>query len=208
MNYGAWRNNFNQHINREPPDRVPHQAREAEQEDTKILTAKITKLDEALPLEQEKNLILEHELSEIRRNIRMLNKGSTTLDKILRMGRTEKTTAGLGYQGGLSGSHTVFVRSNYVETNKPDVVFESAKNPAMEFPTVSNVYTRYSEINLSQHQGCVRQQWSTGSMSAILKTQRCLIGEEFVSILQQCVVTPVKQRSDQYWHLHRAHMRL
>ncbi|KAG5397738.1 hypothetical protein IGI04_019552 [Brassica rapa subsp. trilocularis] len=82
MNYGAWRNNFNRHINREPPDRVPHQDR------------------------------------------------------------------------------------------------------------------------------CVRQQWSTGSMSAILKTQRCLIGEEFVSILQQCVVTPVKQRNDQYWHLHRAHMRL
>ena len=208
MNYGAWRNNFNQHINRKPPDRVPHQDREAEQEDTKMLTTKITKLEEALLLEQEKNLILEHELSEIRRNIRMLNKGSTTLDKILRMGRTEKSTAGLGYQGGPSGSHTVFVRSNYVETYKPDFVFESDKNPAMEFPTVSNVYTRYCEINLLQRQGCVRQQWSTGSMSAILKTQRCLIGEEFVSILQQCVVTPVKQRSDQYWHLHRAHMRL
>ncbi|KAF3577597.1 hypothetical protein DY000_02030694 [Brassica cretica] len=63
----AWRKNFNQHINREPRDRVQHQGREAEKEDTALLTAKITKLEEALLLEQEKNRTLEHELSEKRR---------------------------------------------------------------------------------------------------------------------------------------------
>ncbi|KAG5395444.1 hypothetical protein IGI04_017258 [Brassica rapa subsp. trilocularis] len=164
MNYGAWRKNFNRHISREPPDRVQYQGCEAEKEDTAMLTEKITKLEEALIFEQEKNRTLEHELSETRRNIRMLNKGSTTLDKIQRMGRTEKTTAGLGYQGGPSGSHTVFVRSNSVETDKPDAVLESAKNRAMELHTVPNVYTRYFEISLSQHQGCVRQLWSMGIM--------------------------------------------
>ncbi|KAJ4917115.1 Uncharacterized protein Rs2_02665 [Raphanus sativus] len=127
-----------------------------------MLTAKITKLEEALFLEQEKNRTLEHELSETRRNIRMLNKGSTTLDKILRLGRTEKTTAGLGYKGVPSGPYTVFVQSNSVETNKPVVVLESAKNQATELPTVPNVCTRYCEIIISQQQGCVRQQWSTG----------------------------------------------
>lgn len=157
MSYGARTNNFNRHINREPPDRVPYQGHEAEQEDTKTLTGKITKLEEALLLEQEKNWTLEHKLRETRRNIRMLNRGSKTLDKILRMGSTEKTMAGLGYQGGPSRSHTVFVRSNSVETNKPDVVFESAKNPAMKLPTVSDVYTLYYEVSLSKHQGCVRR---------------------------------------------------
>ncbi|KAJ4876067.1 Uncharacterized protein Rs2_41085 [Raphanus sativus] len=161
MNSGARKKNFNRHINREPPDRVQHQGREVEKEDTKMWTAKITKLEEALFLEQEKNRTLEHELSETRRNIRMLNNGSTTLDKILHLGRTEKTTAGLGYKGVPSGPHTVFVQSNSEKTTVV-VVLESAKNQATELPTVPNVCTRYCEIILSQQQGCVRQQWSTG----------------------------------------------
>lgn len=51
MKYGSGRNNFNRHIDRKPPDRFQHQGREAEQEDTKILAAKVTKLEEALLLE-------------------------------------------------------------------------------------------------------------------------------------------------------------
>ncbi|KAF2534338.1 hypothetical protein F2Q70_00030429 [Brassica cretica] len=88
INYGVCRTNSALQINHEPPDRVRRQGHEAEQTDTTLLNAKITTLQEALLLEQEKNRTLEHELSEIRRNIRMLNTGSKTLGKILRMDKT------------------------------------------------------------------------------------------------------------------------
>lgn len=84
MNYGVCRTNSNRKINPEPPDCVQHQGREAEQEDTNLLNAKITKLQEALLLEEEKTQTLEHELCESCRYIRMLNKGSKTLDKIFK----------------------------------------------------------------------------------------------------------------------------
>ena len=98
-----------------------------------ILENKIINLQKALVLEQEKNQILELELRETHKKIRMLNKGSINLDKILSMGRTEKTTTGLGYQGSTSRSHTVFVRGNYVVPDKnTTVVLEDAKNKNKE----------------------------------------------------------------------------
>lgn len=89
------------------------------------LEDKITYLREALGLEMEKNRILEHKLKETHKQIRMLNKGSTTLDKILSMGRTEKSTMGLGYQGDSSSSETVFVLDKFVEQNKTRVALDA-----------------------------------------------------------------------------------
>lgn len=97
----------------------------------------INKFQEALVFEQEKNMTLERELNDIHRKIRMLNKGSVTLDKIVRMGRTEKTTIGLGYQGGTSSSQTVFVRGNSVEPEETRVLLANAKDQDKELSTVS-----------------------------------------------------------------------
>lgn len=83
----------------------------------------IVKLQEALVCEKEKSMNLERELNEIYKKIRMLNKGSATLDKILSMGRVEKTTTGLGYQGDTTSLQTVFVRGKSGGQNSivPDV---------------------------------------------------------------------------------------
>ena len=86
------------------------------------LENKITYLQEALVLEKEKNGNLEYILNETHKKICMLNKGSASLDKILSMGRTEKSTMGLGYQGESSNSQTVFVRGKSAEQNKTRVV--------------------------------------------------------------------------------------
>lgn len=45
-----------------------------------------------------------------------------TSDKILSMGRTEKTMIGLGYQGDTSSLQTIFVRSTSSEPNETRVV--------------------------------------------------------------------------------------
>ncbi|XP_033129589.1 uncharacterized protein LOC117126191 isoform X1 [Brassica rapa] len=146
MNYCAWRKNFHRHINREPPDRVQHKGLEDEQGHTKFLNAKITKLEEALLLEQEKNQTLERELSKTRRNIWMLNTGSKTLDNILSIGRTEKTTTGLGYQGGPSSSQTVFVRAS-----RPREIVH-VKSVCLPFFDKSD---NDSYIHMEQHMDCI-----------------------------------------------------
>ncbi|CAN6802673.1 unnamed protein product [Brassica oleracea] len=96
---------------------------------------KITYLREALALEKEKNRNLEHELNEIHKQIRMLNKGSSTLDKILSMGRTEKSTIGLGYQGDPSSSQTVFVQGRSVEKNKTRSYLDNESYVAVSAPS-------------------------------------------------------------------------
>ncbi|KAG5411908.1 hypothetical protein IGI04_008227 [Brassica rapa subsp. trilocularis] len=90
------------------------------------LKNKITYLQESLVLEKEKNKNLEHELHETHKKIRMLNKGSASLDKILSMGRTEKSTMGLGYQGRSSGTQTVFVRGKSIEQNRTKIDLDDA----------------------------------------------------------------------------------
>lgn len=82
------------------------------------LENKINKFQEALVLEQEKSKTLEHKLNETYKKIRMLNKGSENLDKILSMRRAEKTRVGLGYQRSTCSSKTVFVRGKSIEPNK------------------------------------------------------------------------------------------
>ncbi|KAF2586581.1 hypothetical protein F2Q70_00035325 [Brassica cretica] len=96
---------------------------------------KITYLREALALEKEKNRNLEHELNEIHKQIRMLNKRSSTLDKILSTGRTEKSTIGLGYQGDPSSSQTGFVQGRSVEKNKTRSYLDNESYVAMSAPS-------------------------------------------------------------------------
>ncbi|KAF3541397.1 hypothetical protein F2Q69_00019736 [Brassica cretica] len=87
------------------------------------LENKITYLQKTLALEKEKSRNLEQELNETLKRIRMLNKGSATLDKILSMGRTAKSTMGLGYQGDSSTSQIVFVRENeYSQQENSDIL--------------------------------------------------------------------------------------
>ncbi|KAF2575502.1 hypothetical protein F2Q70_00002144 [Brassica cretica] len=183
VNYGLWRKGCHRQIVRKPPDRVRRQGHEAEQTDTNLLNAKITTLQEALLLVQEKNRTLEHELSEIRRNIRMLNTGSKTLDKILRMGRTEKTTMGLGYQGSTSSSHTNFVRGNSVQPDKTLVVLEDIKKQNREIATVSRVHIHYCEVRASPHQYYPR--WVRGFMFDIPGHSSNMIGKESVNFKQR-----------------------
>ncbi|KAG7559036.1 Integrase catalytic core [Arabidopsis thaliana x Arabidopsis arenosa] len=49
--------------------------------------------------EKDRSTLLENKLNDKHKQIRMLNKGSENLDKILAMGRTESQHRGLGYQG-------------------------------------------------------------------------------------------------------------
>jgi len=96
---------------------------------------KITYLREALALEKEKNRNLEHELNEIHKQIRMLNKRSSTLDKILSTGRTGKSTIGLGYQGDPSSSQKFFVQGRSVEKNKTRSYLDNESYVAMSAPS-------------------------------------------------------------------------
>ena len=56
-------------------------------------------LQEECHRERDRAKLLERELNDKHKQIRMLNKGSESLDKILAMGRTESQQRGLGYQG-------------------------------------------------------------------------------------------------------------
>jgi len=84
--------------------------------------------------ERDRTKLLERELNDKYKQIRMLNKGLESLDKILAMGRTDSQQRGLGYQGytgkikkeegrvinfvsGGSTSETV-VRQSYIEPKK------------------------------------------------------------------------------------------
>lgn len=72
----------------------------------------VVKLKGELVKEKEKAKQLENELMENKKNLKMLNNGTKNLDQILCMGITEKTRFGLGYQGCISGSKTIFVQGN------------------------------------------------------------------------------------------------
>lgn len=126
------------------------------------LENKITYLQEALALEEENNWNLESILNETHKKIRMLNKGSTSLVKILSMGRTEKSTRGLGYQGESSTSETVFVRGKSFEQNKARVDLDDEFNcvtmsDPLEWGDTKENYEFTSLANFHRHMKSERQ---------------------------------------------------
>ena len=68
-------------------------------EKNESLETEVSKLREVATGEQERARMLERDLAENRKHIRMLNSGSKDLDKILSMGKPAKVNWGLGYPG-------------------------------------------------------------------------------------------------------------
>ncbi|KAF2565768.1 hypothetical protein F2Q68_00028062 [Brassica cretica] len=108
-------------------------------------------------LKEEKNKNLEHELHETHKKIRMLNPGSASLDKILSMGRTEKSTVGLGYQGESSNSQTVFVRAKSAEQNKT-MVLSDEFSCMFEYIDANRSLPTENEINMVQVFGVFKEE--------------------------------------------------
>ena len=54
-----------------------------------------------------KNSIAQYDLEQLKRRVRMLNLGTTSLDHILGMGKSSKGNEGLGYRKGSSGTKVV-----------------------------------------------------------------------------------------------------
>ncbi|KAG5415963.1 hypothetical protein IGI04_003530, partial [Brassica rapa subsp. trilocularis] len=68
-------------------------------EKNESLEKEVSKLRQVATGEQERARMLECDLAENRKQIRMLNSGSNDLDKILSMGQPAKVNLGLGYRG-------------------------------------------------------------------------------------------------------------
>ncbi|XP_033133296.1 uncharacterized protein LOC117127329 [Brassica rapa] len=66
-------------------------------ENYEFLEKEVSKLREIAIDERERAMMLERDLAENRKQIRMLNSGSKELDKILSMGQPAKANWGLGY---------------------------------------------------------------------------------------------------------------
>ena len=63
-----------------------------------------------LIVEISKNNTTQFELEQLKRRVRMLNLGTTSLDHILGMGKSSKECGGLGYMKGSSGTQaTVWI---------------------------------------------------------------------------------------------------
>jgi len=77
---------------------------------------------------EEKNRELSQDLSDTRKKIHMLNKGTKDLDSILAAGRVGKSNFGLGYHGGGSSTKTNFVRSKAAAPTQSQSVFRSKSN--------------------------------------------------------------------------------
>ncbi|KAF8109322.1 hypothetical protein N665_0098s0050 [Sinapis alba] len=91
----------------------------------KLLESKVTHLSDLLEKEIDKNKLLESQLTENHKKVRMLTSGTSTLDHLLTIGQCPSTNRGLGFQGSTSksGNHvgkSVFVKevSNGVESTK------------------------------------------------------------------------------------------
>ena len=61
---------------------------------------------------------LSGELEHMKKQVRMLNSGSSKLDQILTVGKAASDRVGLGYTGESSGSNTVFVPAAHVKKAK------------------------------------------------------------------------------------------
>lgn len=70
--------------------------------------------------------MLENELNENYKKIRMLNKGSQNLDQILGMGRVDTQHRGLGYHGGsCSFGNSMVEPIGFVKECKPTKIFQN-----------------------------------------------------------------------------------
>ena len=103
----------------------------------------------------------------------MLNNGSASLDKILTMGRTEKSIMGLGYQGDSSNSQTVFVRGKSAEQNKTRVVLNDEFSGPLECIDAHRCLQTESEFSMEPAYG---------------------VGKEEVRIQDECNEFDVQQR--------------
>ncbi|KAF8111912.1 hypothetical protein N665_0071s0051 [Sinapis alba] len=89
------------------------------------LVAVNDKNEEVTTRERERAKILERDLTDNHKQIRMLNSGSKNLDKILSMGQPAKVTCGLGYRGAGEVLQRVAV------SNKPKVVHQCSNMKAI-----------------------------------------------------------------------------
>ncbi|XP_010419179.1 PREDICTED: uncharacterized protein LOC104704856 [Camelina sativa] len=102
-------------------EKVNHTPLKSNDQTTEGLLQKLSNLQEEYYKEKGRATVLEKELNEKHKQIRMLNSGTKDLDKILSMGRIDATHRGLGYQGntGTSSDLTVqpvnFVSANHLE---------------------------------------------------------------------------------------------
>ncbi|KAF8085092.1 hypothetical protein N665_0681s0015 [Sinapis alba] len=101
----------------------------------KQFEAKFIQLSELLIQEKDKSKLLESQLSENLKTLRILNMGTSTLDHLLTLEHCPKSYLGLGYHGSTSkptglAEQTAFVKeaSNVTEFNKPNGVHSEKSN--------------------------------------------------------------------------------
>ena len=78
---------------------------------------KVSHLNDLLIKEMDKSKLLENQLAENLKRVRMLTTGTTTLDHLLTIGQCPTSSWGLGFQGSASKSaeETVFVKGSSKE---------------------------------------------------------------------------------------------
>lgn len=89
-------------VSKEEKESDPHSSQKKISEQAYNLKSMETKYDQTKQLlneEREKSQLLQRELSENYKKLRMLNRGSATLDHILSVGQPPKVNWGLGYKG-------------------------------------------------------------------------------------------------------------
>ena len=72
--------------------------------------------------------LLEQNLSELKKTLRLLNKGTSKLNHLITTGKSFSDHSGVGYKGESSGSKTVFVKSSLLD----DFVNISYNKPAVK----------------------------------------------------------------------------
>ena len=77
-----------------------------------------SELESKLNESQDSIATLNAELEKMKKLVKMLNSGSSKLDEILSVGRTEKEHFGLGYTGHIGSGQTVFVKGTSSGANE------------------------------------------------------------------------------------------
>ena len=113
---------------------------------------KFKQLNDLLVQEMDKRKLLESKLTANYKKLRMLNKGTSTLDHLLTLGQSSTAHWGLGYQGAVSktvdtGEQIVFIKEAPRENLKKNVV--EAK------PASMNVRTENRAGSKRQGNGCL-----------------------------------------------------
>ncbi|XP_010474005.1 PREDICTED: uncharacterized protein LOC104753449 [Camelina sativa] len=139
-------------------EKVNHIPLKADDQTTEALLQKLSNLQEEYYKEKGRALVLEKELNEKHKQIRMLNSGTKDLNKILSMGRIDATHRGLGYQRNTRTSSDLTVQPvNFVSVNHLEKEADISTNLKKEMSVITRSEKSQNHSLKDHHKGVIRR---------------------------------------------------